>query len=92
MGPTNGVHSYASTIITSGSVLALNTNAISTGPLAMDWRSDLRLNGNSLSVSNLSSIAPGTQTIYEHCFPTIQNTGTNAATLTVGTDNPSTRI
>ena len=86
MGPTNGVHSYASTLITSGSVLALNTNAISTGPLAMDVAGDLRLNGNNLSVSNLSSVQ-GNPNSFTNTAPTIQNIGTNAATLTVGTDN-----
>jgi autotransporter-associated beta strand protein len=90
MGPTNGVHSYASTLITSGSVRALNTNAISTGPLTMDLGSDLRLNGCNLTVSNLSSISSGQTT--NTAVPTIQNTGTTNATLTVGADNTSTEF
>jgi autotransporter-associated beta strand protein len=88
MGPTNGVHSYASTLITAGSVLALNTNAISTGPLAMDVAGDLRLNGNNLTVSNLSSVT-GNPNSFTNTGPTIQNIGTNTATLTVGADNSS---
>ena len=58
------------------------------------WRwtvaGDLRLNGNNLTVSNLSSVA--IQTHLRTQLPTIQNTGTNAATLTVGTDNILYRI
>jgi autotransporter-associated beta strand protein len=88
IGSTNGVHSYASTLITSGTVRALNTNAISTGPLTMDVAADLRLNGNNLSVSNLSSISSGNVT---GPGATIQNThGSTNATLTVGLDNTST--
>jgi len=87
MGPTNGVHSYASTLITSGTVRALNTNAISTGPLAMDLGSDLRLNGFNLTVSNLSSVTLGRST--NTSASTIQNISTNNATLTVGADNNS---
>jgi autotransporter-associated beta strand protein len=88
MGPTNGVHSYASTLITSGSVRALNTNAISTGALTMDnWGADLRLNGNDLTVASLTSInTGGTPT-----NATIQNVhASTPATLTVGTDGSST--
>jgi hypothetical protein len=86
IGPTNGVHSYTSTLITSGTVRALNTNAISTGPLMMDVAGDLRLNGFNLSVSNLSSIDSGNVT---GAGATIENTGTTNATLTVGADNTS---
>jgi autotransporter-associated beta strand protein len=90
MGPTNGVHSYASTLITSGTVRALNSNAISTGPLTMDLGSDLRLNGYNLTVSNLSSIASGQAT--NTSVPTIQNIGATNATLTVGADDTSTEF
>ena len=88
IGPTNGVHSYASTLITSGTIRALNTNAISTGPLTLDIAGDLRLNGNDLTVSNLTSINSG-QVL--GTAATIQNThATIPATLTVGTDDTST--
>jgi autotransporter-associated beta strand protein len=89
MGPTNGVHNYASTLITSGTVSALNTNAISTGPLTLDYNGDLRLNGNNLTVANLSSVDNG-HGFSATNYPTIQNTSTTNATLTVGTDNTST--
>ena len=80
--------SYASTLITSGTIRALNTNAISTGPLTLDIAGDLRLNGNDLTVSNLTSINSGQVT---GTAATIQNThATIPATLTVGTDNTST--
>lgn len=91
MGPTNGVHSYASTLITSGTVRALNTNAISTGPLAMDVAGDLRLNGYNLTVANLSSVT-GNPNSFTNTAPTIQNTSTTNATLTVGADNTSTEF
>ncbi len=87
IGPTNGVHSYASTLITSGTVRALNTNAICTGPLIMDVAGDLRLNSFNLSVSNLASINSGNVT---GPGATIQNTGTTNAILTVGADNANT--
>lgn len=89
MGPTNGLHSYASTLITSGTVRALNTNAISTGPLTMDVAADFRLNGNSVMVANLSSINSGQVT---GTGPTIQNISSTPATLTVGTDGTSTEF
>lgn len=90
IGPTNGVHSYASTLITSGTIRALNTNAISTGPLTMDLAADLRLNGNNLTVSNLTSTNSGQVT---GAGATVQNThATVPATLTVGTDNTSTEF
>lgn len=89
LGPTNGVHSYNSTLITSGTVRALNTNAISTGPLTMDMAADLRLNGNNLTVSNLASISSGQ--VPAGTGATIQNThASTPATLTVGTDDSST--
>ncbi len=87
IGPTNGVSNYGSTLITSGTVRALNTNAISTGPLTMDVAGDLRLNGFNLTVSNLTSVNTG---ITGGTGATIQNTGTNNAMLTVGTDGSST--
>jgi autotransporter-associated beta strand protein len=89
LGPTNGINSYASTLITSGSILALNTNAISTGPLTMDLAGDLRLNGNNLTVSDLSSINAQS---FTNAGATIQNIGATPATLTVGADNTSTEF
>lgn len=89
IGPTNGApQAYASTLITSGSIRAANTNAISTGPLTMDVAGDLQLNGNDLTVANLSSINSGQVT---GSGPTVRNlSGSTSATLTVGTDNSST--
>ena len=89
IGSTNGLNSYASTLITSGSVRALTNNAISTGPLAMDLAGDLRLNGYSLAVSNLASANPSHIT---GTGATIQNIGTTPATLTVGADNNNTEF
>lgn len=86
MGPTNGVHTYASTLITSGTVRALNTNALSTGPLAIDTMGDLRLNSWNLSVSNLADASPSTVSGFGS---TIENTGTTNAVLTIGADNSS---
>jgi len=89
LGPTNGVNNYGSTLITSGSILALNTNALSPGPLAMDLAGDLRLNGHNLTVSNLSSV---NNQNFTNSGPTIQNIGSTNATLTVGADNTSTEF
>lgn len=89
LGPTNGVHTYAATLITEGSVRALNTNALSTGPLTMDTGADLRLNGNNLTVASLTSINSGS--VPTGTGPLVVNThGTIPATLTVGTDGSST--
>jgi fibronectin-binding autotransporter adhesin len=92
MGPTNGLpQAYASTLITSGSIQAANSNAISTGPLTLDSGGDLRLFGNNLTVSNLSSINSGQILLVEG--PRIRNMNTtNAATLTVGADGTSTEF
>ncbi len=92
LGPTNGMpQGYGSTLITSGSINAMNTNAISTGPLTLDLAGDLRLNGNNLTVSNLSSINSGQVT--STTGPTIRNNNSKvAATLTVGTDGTSTEF
>ena len=87
MGPTNGVHSYTSTLLTSGSIRALNTNAISTGPLAIDYAGDLQLNSNNITVANLSSV--NNQYFSGTNLPTVRNFGGTPATLTVGTDNSS---
>ena len=84
IGPTNGVSTYASTLITSGTVRALNTNAISTGPLTMDVAGDLRLNSYNLTVSNLASTSSGNVT---GTGATIQNIGATNAILTFGADN-----
>ena len=92
LGPTNGLpQAYASTLITAGSIQAANTNAISTGPLTLDSGGDLRLFGNNLSVSNLSSVNSGHIVFAEG--PRVRNMNTtNAATLTVGTDGTSTEF
>jgi autotransporter-associated beta strand protein len=87
MGPTNnGVDSYSATLITSGTVRALNTNAISTGPLTMDSAADLRLNSYNLPVANLGSTNQG---VVSGTGATIENTGATNAILTFGADNSS---
>lgn len=88
MGPTNGTHGYANTLITAGTVQALNNNAISSGPLAIDNAGTLRVNGNNVSVANLTSLNTGTVTgpgalVYN-------NHASAIGTLTVGSDNTST--
>jgi hypothetical protein len=92
MGPTNGsLQAYASTLITSGSIIAANSNAISAGPLALDSGGDLRLNGYNIAVSNLSSINSGAIQLIEG--PRVRNmNSTNSATLTVGSDGTSTEF
>jgi autotransporter-associated beta strand protein len=55
----------------------------------MDVAADLRLNGNNLTVSNLSSINSGSVT---GTGATIRNAGTTPATLTVGSDNTSSEF
>ena len=90
LGPTNGLpQAYASTLITAGSIQAANGNAISRGPLTLDSGGDLRVNGNNLTVSNLSSINSGNVLLIEG--PRIRNMhATVAGTLTVGLDDTST--
>ena len=90
MGPTNGSpQAYASTLITSGSIQAANGNAISRGPLTLDSGGDLRVNGNNLTISNLSSINSGAVLLIEG--PRVRNMhATVAGTLTVGLDDSST--
>ncbi len=90
MGPTNGApQAYGSTLITAGSISAVNSNAISTGPLIVDIGGDMRVNGNTITVSNLSSINSGSVTLIEG--PRVRNMhATLPGTLRVGTDDTST--
>ncbi|HOB33189.1 MAG TPA: hypothetical protein PKH32_09965, partial [Verrucomicrobiota bacterium] len=88
MGPTNGLHTYASTLITRGWINALNSNAISTGPLMIDVAGGLLLNGNNLTVASLSDAFSGLVT--GDGARVHNNHGSLPATLTVGTDNSST--
>ncbi len=88
MGPTNATHTYASTLVTRGWIRALNTNAISTGPLTLDVAGGLRLNGNDLTVASLTDINSGLVT---GTGAQVQNNHASAAaTLTLGTDNSTT--
>jgi len=92
LGPTNGApQGYVATLITAGSIQAANSNAISTGPLTLDSGGDLRLYGNNITVSNLSSVDSGN--ILEIEGPRVRNmhASTNAV-LTVGTDGTSTEF
>jgi autotransporter-associated beta strand protein len=88
LGPTNGTHSYSSTLITAGTIQALNNNAISTGPLTIDNAGTLRLNGNNLSVSNLTSLNTGT--VAGPGALVYNNHASATGVLTVGADNSST--
>ncbi|HZI32933.1 MAG TPA: autotransporter-associated beta strand repeat-containing protein, partial [Candidatus Binatia bacterium] len=92
MGPTNGLpQAYASTLITSGSISAANSNAISSGSLTLDVAGDMRLNGNNVTVASLISINSGQVT--STTGSTVQNTSTpTPATLIVGTDNSSSEF
>ena len=90
MGPTNGTHSYNSTLLTAGTIKALNNNAISTGPLTIDNAGTLLLNGNNLSVSNLASLNTGT---VAGPGAQVQNGSTSASSvLTVGMDGTSSEF
>jgi autotransporter-associated beta strand protein len=92
LGPTNGApQAYDATLITSGSIICANSNAISTGPLTLDVGGDLRLNGNNITVSNLSSINSG-QVVLTAGATVRNSNSTNSATLTAGTDNTSTEF
>jgi autotransporter-associated beta strand protein len=92
LGPTNGSpQAYASTLITAGSISAVNSNAISRGPLTLDSGGDLRVNGNNLTVSNLSSLNSGSVLLIEG--PRVRNMhATLPGTLTVGLDDSSSQF
>jgi hypothetical protein len=92
MGPTNGSpEAYNSTLISSGSIQAANSNAISSGPLTLDSGGDMRVYGNNITVSNLSSVNSGNIQVMEG--PRVRNMNTtNNGTLTVGTDGTSTEF
>ena len=92
MGPTNGSpQAYASTLITAGSISAVNSNAISRGPLTLDSGGDLRVNGNNITVSNLSSINSGSVLLIEG--PRVRNmNATTNGTLIVGLDDSSSQF
>ena len=88
MGPTNGTHSYSSTLITAGTIQALNNNAISSGPLTIDNAGTLRVNGNNVSVASLNSLNTGT--VAGPGALVYNNHASAIGTLTVGSDNTST--
>jgi autotransporter-associated beta strand protein len=93
LGPTNGSpQAYSSTLITSGAISCANTNAVSTGPIIEDAAGDFQLNGNNITVADLSSIDNSGSFYYPSWItgPTVRNNNaTNAAVLTVGGDNSS---
>lgn len=88
LGPTNGTHSYSSTLITAGTIQALNNNAISSGPLTIDNAGTLRVNGNNVPVASLTSLNTGT--VVGPAALVYNNHATLPGTLTVGSDNTST--
>jgi len=83
LGPTNGPNTYASTLVTSGSIRALNSGGISSGPLTVDLIGVVHTFGNNVTVASLNNGGSGGGAIYN------MSTTTNG-TLTVGTDNSST--
>jgi autotransporter-associated beta strand protein len=85
LAPSNGPNTYASTLITRGVLQAGNTNAI-TNAVTMTGVGRLRLNGNNISIANLSGGTPLNGT---NCL-VWNNSASTAATLTVGTDGTST--
>ena len=89
MGPTNGSpQNYISTLITSGAISCANTNAVSTGLLTEDAGGDFQLNGQNIAAADLNSINSGN--VEWLAGPTVRNNNTtNAAVLTVGSDNNS---
>jgi fibronectin-binding autotransporter adhesin len=95
LGPTNGSpQGYSSTLITAGAISAANSNAISSGPLVVGEGGDMQVNGNNVTVANLSSTTSasgGLVTLIEG--PRVRNMNTtNTGTLTVGTDGTSTEF
>jgi fibronectin-binding autotransporter adhesin len=84
LAPSNSVNAYGPTLVTSGVLQAGNSNALSTNALTVNAPGRLRLNGNNVSVANLSGFAvSGTALIWN-------NSTTAGATLTFGADGNST--
>ena len=83
LGPTNGPNTYGSTLVTSGSIRALNSGGISAGPLTVDLIGVVHTFGNNVTVASLNNGPGGGGAIYN------MSTATNG-TLTVGTDDSST--
>lgn len=99
VGPATGANSYGVTHITedlsgsastSGSTIvrALNSNPFSPSVVEMVGQTRLELNGNNVSVANL--VDQSSTSAVSNYPPVIwNNSGTAAATLTVGSDNGS---
>ena len=83
LGPTNGANTYASTLVTSGAIRALNSGGISPGALTVDLNGQVDTFGNNVTVASLNNGVGGAGVIYN-------NSTTTNGTLTVGTDNGST--
>ena len=93
LGPTNGSpQGYSSTLITAGAISAANNNAISSGPLTIGEGGDMQVNGNNVTVANLTSTTTASGGLVQLMEgPRARNMNTtNAGTLTVGTDGSST--
>ena len=89
LAPAVGPNAYGSTLITSGTLQAGNTNAV-TNAVTMTAFSRMRLNGYNITLASLSGGDPATGTgVVTNCMVYNFNT-TNAATLSVGKDNTST--
>jgi autotransporter-associated beta strand protein len=83
LGPTNGANTYASTLVTSGAIRALNSGGISSGALTVDVNGQVNVFGNNVTVASLNNGINGAGVVYN------MSTATNG-TLTVGTDDSST--
>jgi fibronectin-binding autotransporter adhesin len=88
LAPAAGPNAYASTLITSGTLQAGNTNAV-TNTVTMTAFGRMRLNGCNITLASLSGGDPATGGGVTNCMVYNFNT-TNAATLSVGKDNSST--
>jgi autotransporter-associated beta strand protein len=88
LAPAAGPNAYGSTLITSGTLQAGNTNAV-TNAVTMVAFGRMRLNGYNITLASLSGGDPATGTAVTNCMVYNFNT-TNAATLSVGKDNTST--
>lgn len=98
VGPATGVNSYGETLIcedyfgsftapTLTTVRALNANAFGVGAINMKGLARLELNGNNVSVPNLNDVTISTSNGTSNAPVVANNSGTAAATLTLGSDN-----
>jgi autotransporter-associated beta strand protein len=85
LAPASGRNTYGSTLVTRGVLQAGNSGAF-TNAVTLMGQGRMRLNGNNITLSSLSGGTPENGT---NCL-VWNNSVSNAATLTVGTDGSST--